>query len=152
MLPPERSHRVSPRLGTRGGGPLRLKPRACPTGIRRGETSPSLDTHWALGDNEMKSVTALEPDDLRRFEIAVAGPAASLIAKAWKLGERDDVVADEDQFVFRSSENNPVVGYIEKATVSPVSQVKDFAIRMESPYGRRHCLGNVGVQQKPPHC
>jgi hypothetical protein len=38
----------------------------------------------------VKAVAALEPVDLRRFEIAVAGPAALLIAKAWKLGERDD--------------------------------------------------------------
>ncbi len=44
----------------------------------------------ALVDNEVKQVGALEQDDLRRFEIAVAGPAALLIAKGWKLGERED--------------------------------------------------------------
>ena len=48
----------------------------------------------ALVDNEVKAVAALEEGDPRRFEIAVAGPAALLIAKGWKLGERDDKGGD----------------------------------------------------------
>jgi hypothetical protein len=36
---------ASSRLGTRGGRPLRLKPRACPAGGRRGETSPWHGAH-----------------------------------------------------------------------------------------------------------
>jgi Nucleotidyltransferase len=44
----------------------------------------------ALIDNEVKLIVALEAHDPRHFEIAVAGPAALLVAKLWKLGERED--------------------------------------------------------------
>lgn len=44
-----------------------------------------------LVDNEPAEIAALGADDERRFEIAVAGPAALLVAKLHKLGERQDV-------------------------------------------------------------
>ena len=44
----------------------------------------------ALVDNTVIEVTALEPDDQRRFHIAVAGPSALLIAKLHKIAERQD--------------------------------------------------------------
>jgi hypothetical protein len=44
-----------------------------------------------LVDNEPTEIAALAADDERRFEIAVAGPAALLVAKLHKLGERQDV-------------------------------------------------------------
>lgn len=44
----------------------------------------------ALLDHDHLEVTALEPDDARRIVVKVAGPAALLVAKAHKLGERLD--------------------------------------------------------------
>jgi len=44
----------------------------------------------ALVDKEPVEIVALESNDPRRFEIAVAGPAALLIAKLHKIWERRD--------------------------------------------------------------
>jgi hypothetical protein len=44
-----------------------------------------------LVDNSRMSITSFDPKDLRSFEILVAGPAALLIAKAHKIGERIDI-------------------------------------------------------------
>ncbi len=52
-----------------------------------------------LVDNERGEVTALEPADGRRFELAVAGPAGLLVAKVHKIGERveeRDRLSDKD--------------------------------------------------------
>jgi hypothetical protein len=43
----------------------------------------------ALVDHSPMKIAALEPADNRRFDIAVAGPSALLVAKLWKLGERE---------------------------------------------------------------
>lgn len=42
----------------------------------------------ALIDNEHVTIAALEPGDVRRFQLRVAGPAALLTARAIKIGER----------------------------------------------------------------
>jgi hypothetical protein len=44
----------------------------------------------ALVDNAPRRITALDPVGRRSFEFAVAGPAALLIAKLHKIGERVD--------------------------------------------------------------
>jgi hypothetical protein len=44
----------------------------------------------ALVDNAPHRIAALDPDDQRSFDIAIAGPAALLIAKLHKIGERID--------------------------------------------------------------
>ena len=44
----------------------------------------------AVVDHAPMNVTALDPDDTRSAEIEVAGPAALLVAKLHKLGERRD--------------------------------------------------------------
>lgn len=41
-------------------------------------------------DNELRTISALEPADTRSFEARVAGPAALLIAKVHKIHERRD--------------------------------------------------------------
>ncbi len=41
-------------------------------------------------DNELRTISALDPDDTRTFEAQVAGPAALLIAKVHKIHERRD--------------------------------------------------------------
>lgn len=64
---------------------------------RRGARIPPHDKQSALRvpgleaaavDHEPRTIGALEPGDDRTFEINVAGPAALLVAKAHKLGER----------------------------------------------------------------
>ncbi|WP_099038438.1 hypothetical protein [Mycobacterium neglectum] len=42
----------------------------------------------AVVDNELRTISALNPDDTRTFEARVAGPAALLIAKVHKIHER----------------------------------------------------------------
>lgn len=42
----------------------------------------------AVIDNDKMTVTALDPADVRRHEVRVAGCAALLVAKAHKIGER----------------------------------------------------------------
>ncbi|MET8008299.1 GSU2403 family nucleotidyltransferase fold protein [Nonomuraea glycinis] len=48
----------------------------------------TLGLEAALVDNQEHALTALDPADVRRFTIRVAGPAALLIAKAIKVEER----------------------------------------------------------------
>lgn len=48
--------------------------------------APGLEA--ALVDNIRVAITALDPEDPRRFDLRVAGPAALLTAKAIKIGER----------------------------------------------------------------
>lgn len=57
----------------------------------------------AVIDNEMRTIGALDPHDLRSVRIRVAGPGALLISKAFKLAERaaepgQDRLADKDAF------------------------------------------------------
>ena len=44
----------------------------------------------AVVDNELRTISALDPDDTRTFDARVAGPAALLIAKVHKIHERRD--------------------------------------------------------------
>jgi hypothetical protein len=44
----------------------------------------------AIVDNAMKEITALDLADRRTFTLKVAGPAALLVAKLHKLGDRDE--------------------------------------------------------------
>jgi hypothetical protein len=44
----------------------------------------------AVVDNELRTISALDPNDTRTFEARVAGPAALLIAKVHKIHERRD--------------------------------------------------------------
>ncbi|HEY4277018.1 MAG TPA: hypothetical protein VGM91_02295 [Conexibacter sp.] len=48
------------------------------------------DSDLAVDDHERMTITALDPDDRRSVEIAVAGPAALLVSKLHKLAERKD--------------------------------------------------------------
>ena len=45
----------------------------------------------AIVDNDVLTVGSLEPDDRRTAEVKVASAAALLVAKAYKLGEREDL-------------------------------------------------------------
>lgn len=54
----------------------------------------------ALVDNTKQRVAALEDADKRLFEISIAGPAALLIAKLIKLGERVGTTRQDDKDAF----------------------------------------------------
>lgn len=57
----------------------------------------------AVVDNELRTIRALDPQDLRSIRMRVAGPGALLISKAFKLVERSaeqgrDRLVDKDAF------------------------------------------------------
>lgn len=73
-------------LGGAGRGAARIPPH---------EKGAALMVHGleaALVDNEFHDIRALEASDQRAFSIRVAGPAALLVSKCIKLGERIDAV------------------------------------------------------------
>lgn len=72
----------------------------------------------ALVDNELLEVTALDPDDDRRVEAKVAGPAALLVAKLFKLYERiedaDRLEAKDAHDTYRLLRAVPTVSLADK--------------------------------------
>ncbi len=52
--------------------------------------------YGALVDYDRMQISSLEPTDQRSFEIAVAGPAALLVAKLYKIWERQGNASRED--------------------------------------------------------
>ncbi len=85
-----------------------LVPDSLGGGGRRGARIPPHGKHVArkvagleatLVDKDRREITALDPADRRRFELAVAGPAGLLVAKIHKIGERaeePDRLSDKD--------------------------------------------------------
>lgn len=84
---------------SRGGIPVDLMVPEALAGSsgRRGARIPPHSRHAtrrtagleaAIVDHAPMTITALDPDDPRRVEIAVAGPAALLVSKLHKLGKR----------------------------------------------------------------
>ena len=69
------------------GGGGRRGARLGPHGNRAARKARGLEA--VLVDNQMKTISSLEPRDLRSFEIAVAGVAALLVSKLHKIGERE---------------------------------------------------------------
>lgn len=68
------------------GGPGSTAARLGVHGKRAARKARGLEA--AIIDNAAQEIRAFDPDDPRSFELRVAGPAALLIAKAHKLGER----------------------------------------------------------------
>lgn len=68
--------------GGKSARAARLPPHA------RGALRRARGLEAALVDNEVMEVAALDPGDQRRLPVRVAGPAALLVAKAHKIGER----------------------------------------------------------------
>jgi hypothetical protein len=58
-------------------------------------TSPSLE--GALVDSDPMTIAALDPMDPRTFQTLVAGPAALLMAKVFKIHERQDTDRQSDK-------------------------------------------------------
>ncbi len=65
----------------------------------------------SLIDKDVHDISALEPSDVRRHRVAVAGPAALIVAKAHKIKERtdnEDRVRDKDALdVYRLLQSIP---------------------------------------------
>lgn len=68
------------------GGPGRRGARIPPHSRHATRRTPGLEA--AVIDHAPMPIAALDPTDARRVEIAVAGPAALLVSKLHKLGER----------------------------------------------------------------
>lgn len=68
------------------GGTGRRAARIPPHGVRAARRAVGLEA--ALVDHAPMSITSLSPQDGRRFRAKVAGPAALLVAKLHKVGER----------------------------------------------------------------
>lgn len=71
-----------------GGGKGARGGRIPPHDKRATRRAPGLEA--AVVDNELMVVTALDAEDRRRYEVRVARPAALLVAKLHKIGERAD--------------------------------------------------------------
>jgi hypothetical protein len=70
------------------GGPGRRGARLGPHGNRAARKARGLEA--TLVDRQQRIIEALEDEDERAFEVAVAGPAALLVAKLHKIAERVD--------------------------------------------------------------
>lgn len=76
---------VPEQLGGRGGRRgARIPPHA------NSATRRARGLEAAVVDNSTMAITALDPDDERRYDVRVAGCAALLVAKAHRIGERAD--------------------------------------------------------------
>ncbi|MGH3085692.1 MAG: GSU2403 family nucleotidyltransferase fold protein [Rubrobacteraceae bacterium] len=70
------------------GGPGRRGARLGPHGNKTARKARGLEA--TLVDQQRRTIEALDDEDGRAFEIAVAGPAALLVAKLHKIAERVD--------------------------------------------------------------
>ncbi|MBM3678947.1 MAG: hypothetical protein FJW96_13880 [Actinobacteria bacterium] len=77
------------------GGGGRRGARLGPHGSQTARKARGLEA--ALVDNAHLTIEAFEDGDQRTFDLKVAGPAALLVAKLHKLGERSDVAPDRLQ-------------------------------------------------------
>lgn len=101
---------IAPTAGRRGA---RL-----PGGHGRTAAQKTPGVEGALVDHDPIEIAALESTDPRRVVVEVAGPAALLVAKAFKLGERVDnprrFLPKDAGDVFRLYEANTVEEMIER--------------------------------------
>lgn len=84
----------------------------------------------ALVEHSVMTITSLEPNDSRSFELKVAGPAALLVAKVHKIsdrlnqsqGRRDDKDAHDVYRLFRTVETASLVGAFQRLLTHSVSR------------------------------
>ena len=97
-----------------------------------------------LVDNEMLAVASFEADDTRVFEIAVAGPAALLVAKLVKISERVGTPRLEDKDaldvlrLLRGTETQGMAARLAELRVDPIAgEVTNEALSHLAPlFGR----------------
>ncbi len=90
--------------------------------------TPGLEA--ALVDQDRRTIESLEPGDTRRFTIAVAGPAALLVAKLQKMAERVTQaerrqIAKDGHDIYRLLRDIPTedfLGRFERLFADPVSE------------------------------
>jgi hypothetical protein len=119
-------------------------------GNQAAKTVPGLE--GALIDRDRMAVRALAPGDRRRFKLWVAGPAALLMMKAYKIGEHLDdgrPVEDKDAYdVLRLLRDVPMVDLVRryaKISGDPVSAESAARGRelLEGLFGDRTSTGSV---------
>ncbi len=89
----------------------------------------------ALVENSVMTITALERNDPRSFEVKVAGPAALLVAKLHKINDRlgqaqnrqDDKDAHDVYRLLRRIETTTVADGLRRLRMTPVSAVATIA-------------------------
>lgn len=104
----------------------------------------------ALIEYSMKTITSLEPDDSRSFEVKVAGPAALLVAKLHKISDRleqpqdrrDDKDAHDAYRLLRTIETATLVDAIRHLLAVPVSK----AVTTEAVGLLRNLFGSSDAQ------
>jgi hypothetical protein len=106
------------------GGPGRRGARLPPHG--RGVARKVVGLEGALVDRDVHLITALEAADHRSVRMAVAGPAALLVAKVHKIGER---VRDAD----RRTDKDALDAYRLLRTVSTDDLVRRFRTLRANP-------------------
>jgi hypothetical protein len=99
-------------------------------GGRRGARIPPYSRHAArrapgleaaIVDNAPMTIRALDPSDHRQATVAVAGPAALLVAKLHKIGERTDRpnrLIDKDATTSTASSSRPITSRPRRGLVS----------------------------------
>lgn len=103
----------------------------------------------ALVDNEVHTVSAFEEDDTREFEIAVAGPAALLIAKLVKISERVGTPRLEDKDaldvlrLLRGTETEQLAGRLVKLLADSVAGevTREALSQLEPLFGTANSTG-----------
>lgn len=104
----------------------------------------------ALVEYSMKTITSLEPNDSRSFEVKVAGPAALLVAKLYKISDRleqsqdrrDDKDAHDVYRLLRTIETATLTDAFQHLLAEPVSK----AVTTEAVGMLRDLFGSNGAQ------
>ena len=102
-----------------------------------------------LVDKEIRAVASLEADDIRVFEIAVAGPAALLVAKLVKISERVGTSRLEDKDaldvlrLLRGTDTTALAGRLADLRADPIAgAVTNEALFQLAPlFGAPHSIG-----------
>jgi hypothetical protein len=117
-----------------GGGGRRGARLPEPHGNRAARKARGLEA--ALVDREVREIGALDERDTRRFRVAVAGPAALLVAKLHKIHERVDaqrLASDKDALdvlrLLRAVPTETFAGALDRLREDPLSaEVTEQAI------------------------
>ncbi|WP_053384539.1 GSU2403 family nucleotidyltransferase fold protein [Leucobacter celer] len=104
----------------------------------------------AIVDYYVKTITSLEPNDSRSFEVKVAGPAALLVAKLHKINDRleqpqnrrDDKDAHDVYRLLRTIETATLADTLQRLLTTPVTK----AVTTEAVGMLRELFGSSSAQ------
>jgi len=132
------------------GGPGRRGARLGPHGDRVARKATGLEA--AVVDNSILRIGALDLDDSRAFDLAVAGLAALLVAKLHKIGERrhdDHRLNDKDALdvlrILRDGASGELVSTLTRLETDPISGAvtRDARELLVELFGERTSIGAV---------